>query len=881
MQGPPRRGPDEEWPGEGRPEEAGRRRGARAAALDSSLDLAHGGAGLAPLLAGRWPGLRFGALATGLSAALVRELDDRRGFLFLPVGFAFGAVLYFAAPQEPLAYAGFVPAGVFAALAWWRRERAFGFHLFALLAVIALGFAIAGLQVQRMAHPVLGQTLYAAEITGFVEAAEQRPRGSRITLFVTGFARPPAEPPQRVRVTLAGRAPPAVGAHVRLRATLGPPPGPAYPGGFDFGRAIWFDGIGATGFALGRPEAEPAAGPPPWGLVLATWLDGTRRAIAARIRVALPGEEGGVAVALVTGLRDAVGEPIEESMRIAGLSHILSISGLHMALVATTVFFLARALLALAPELALARPIKAWAALPAFASATFYLLLSGAEVPTQRAYAMTLLVLAGVVLGRPALTLRTLALAALALMALTPWAVLDPGAQMSFTATLALIAAYERLSRYIAAPPGMKTPLLAVPMRYLAALVLGSLAAGLATAPYAAFHFQRLAPLSLPANLAATPIVSLVIMPFGLIGALLLPFGWDGWAWRVMGWGIGAMCDIANTVAALPGADRGVRAMPASSLALLSLALAVLCLARTRLIMLAPALGGVALWIAAGTPRPDLLVDAQARTVAVRGIDGQLHVMGDRAAGLASRFAVEQWLSADGDRARIGTKDVTAAAACDPLGCTLPLDSGGLVALSRQRDSLEDDCRLAGVLVTPFEPPLACAAQVVRIDPARPVGGLAGYRTPEGGWRIVAARPAGGTRPWEPKDAAGEAKGTAPVPVSSAPARQQPNSGKPLPEKPAGRLPADALDTPDPPPDAAEDGADAPAEGTPIGSAQTGAGMVADGPEESEFSLPRGSPQQARQAGPQDDPQIEVEPYVEADAEGRDVPPVDAPAQPQ
>ncbi|MCK0208439.1 ComEC family competence protein [Starkeya koreensis] len=797
MQGPPRRDPDEEWPGEGRPDGAGRRRGARAAVLAD----ARRGTGLAPLLAGRWPDLRLGALTTGLSAALARELDDRRGFLFLPVGFALGAVLYFAAPQEPLPYAGFMPAGVFAALAWWRRERAFGFHLFALLAVIALGFAVAALQVQRMAHPVLGQTLYAAEITGFVESAEQRPRGSRITLLVTGFARPPAEPPQRVRVTLSSRKPPGVGAHVSLRATLGPPPGPAYPGGFDFGRAIWFDGIGATGFSLGRPELAPATGPPPWGLALATWLDGTRRAIAARIRAALPGEDGGVAVALVTGLRDAVAEPIEESMRIAGLSHILSISGLHMALVATTVFFLARALLALAPELALARPIKAWAALPAFASATFYLLLSGAEVPTQRAYVMTLLVLAGVVLGRPALTLRTLALAALALMALTPWAVLDPGAQMSFTATLALIAAYERFGRFIAAPPGMKTPLFAVPARYLAALVLGSLAAGLATAPYAAFHFQRLAPLSLPANLAATPVVSLVVMPFGLLGALLMPFGWDGPVWRIMGWGIGVMLDIADMVAALPGADRGIRGMPAASLALLSLALAVLCLARTRLMLLAPALGGLALWIAAGTPRPELLVDAQGRTVAVRGTDGRLHVMGDRAAGLANRFAVEQWLSADGDRTRIGAKDIAAAATCDPLGCTLPLADGGLVALSRQRDSLEDDCRLARVLVTPFEPPLVCAAELVRIDPSRPMGGLAGYHTPEGGWRFVAARPAEGARPWEARSApvAPEAGGGArtPPPLIPAPPAARQAIGAAAKGALPFRAPADAFDTPD------------------------------------------------------------------------------------
>lgn len=703
-----------------------------------------------PLL-GRWtPVSPLAGLWPALAEALARELDERRGFLFLPIGLAAGAALYFGAPYEPLPYAGLGPAIALAGLAVLARARPFAFHLLALLAVIAAGFALAALRVQMMAHPVLGTTLNAVEVSGFVEAAEHRPRGSRITLAVTAMGRPMQDAPTRVRVTLAGRDPPAVGSHVRLRATLGPPPGPAYPGGFDFGRAIWLDGIGATGFALGHARPEPTELTPPPGLRMTMWLDGTRRAIAQRIRQALPGGEGGVAVALVTGLRDAVPESIEESMRVSGLSHVLSISGLHMALVASSVFFLARALLALLPEFALYRPIKAWAALPAMLSASFYLLLSGAEVPTQRAYVMTLLVLAGVVLGRPALTLRTLAVAALVLLAASPWAVLDPGAQMSFAATLGLVADYERFGPFIAMPPGRTGRWLGLPGRYIGALVLASLAAGLATAPYAAFHFQRLAPLSLVANLAAMPVVSFVVMPAGLAGAILMPFGWDEPAWRLMGWGIAVMGDISAAVAALPGADRGVPAMPAASLVLISLALTVLCLARTRLVFLAPLFAAAGLALAAETPRPDLWVDAEATTVAVRGKDGALAVMGDRDRGVANRFAVEQWLSADGARARLDDKALTAAAACDRLGCTLPLPDGRLVALSRDRDSMEDDCRLAAVLVTPFAPPHDCAATVIHRDARVSVGGTAGTLKPDGSLALITARPARGTRPWEP-----------------------------------------------------------------------------------------------------------------------------------
>jgi len=702
-----------------------------------------------------FPALRWGGMGAALSAMLAIELEDRRAFLFVPIGLATGMALYFGAAHEPVAYAALVPAGAFALLAYWARERAAAFYALTMLAVIASGFAIASLQVHRIGHPVLGETLTAVQVAGFVEAAEQRPRGSRITLLVTRLDRTLPNPPERVRVTLAVRQPPAIGDHVSLLATLGPPPGPAYPGGFDFGRSAWFEGIGATGFALGKAEIGVAPMAVPLGLRFSAWLDRSREAIAVRIRIALPNESGGVAVALVTGLRDGVSEQIEETMRVAGLSHVLSISGLHMALVATTVFFLVRALLALSPALSLRYPIKSWAAFPALLAATYYLLLSGSEVPTQRSYIMTLLVLLGVIVGRPALTLHTIALAALIVLVLTPWSILDPGAQMSFAATLALVAAYGRFGRRLFVAEGQGAARVwSMTARYTAALVLTSLAAGLATAPYAAFHFQRLAPLSLISNLAAMPLVSFIIMPAGLVGAMLMPFGWDEPAWRIMGWGIDLMRDVADWVAAIPGADSGISAVPLASLILLSIALLAVCLLRTRLILLAPLLASLAMWVDWRAPVPSLLVDSQGRTVAVRGSDGRLSLMGDKSSGVAERFAVQQWLSADGERARFGAKNLTTAAACDNMGCTLQTIDGAYVVLSRSRSSLEDDCRHATLLVTTFAPPHGCAAQTIYVDARRQIGGISAFAKPEGGWDIIQARPELGTRPWHPTPSA-------------------------------------------------------------------------------------------------------------------------------
>ncbi|MDF2809117.1 MAG: hypothetical protein K0S56_148 [Microvirga sp.] len=724
----------------------GRQNGARTGAVAAARPFAR------PVHAPGLPSLRrFGS---GLAVDLAREVGERRGFLWLPVGFAIGIGLYFGASHEPSVIVAAGLAVLLAGLAFAARGQAVAFHLLSGGAVIAAGFGFATLHTARIDHPVLSAQLVAAEVSGFVERAELRTKdgkqNGRIVLRVTALERAGEPRPERVRVTLPG-TPPAVGSHVTVRATLGPPPGPAYPGGYDFGRDAWFDGIGATGFAFGKARETAAPEAVPFGLHFAAWLEELRASMAARINAVLSGDSGAIAVALVTGLRGGVSEAVEEAMRVAGLSHILSISGLHMALVATTTFFLVRALLALFPALALHWPIKAIAAVPAIAAATFYLVLSGNEVPTQRSYVMTLLVLAGVMIGRPALTLRTLAIAALIVLAVAPATLLDPGTQMSFAATLALISAHEAFGRRLINSVRATTPIGGKLLRYVGALVLTSLVAGLATAPYAAFHFQRLAPFSLLANLAAAPLVSLIVMPAGLFAALLMPLGWDGPIWRFMGFGIDGMRYIADTVAAWPDADRGLPAFPLATLALFSMALVCLCLLRTRLVLVAPLLAALGLWMGSLTERPDILIDATGKTVAVRGRDSRLGLMGDRPpAVLARRFAAEQWLAAEGDRAVLAAPAAgMAAPSCDRLGCVLPMADGRKAALSLSRDSLPDDCRLVAILITPFEPPDGCAAYVLRIEPDGRSGAQALYLTAERP-RLAHARSENVQRPWLP-----------------------------------------------------------------------------------------------------------------------------------
>ena len=217
------------------------------------------------------------------------------------------------------------------------------------------------------------------------------------------------------------------------------------PGGYDFGRELFYEGIGASGFSYGAPEIIDL-GPVPfwirWKIPIAT----LRESIGSRIEAALPGGTGEIANALITGDRGGIADRTTEALRRSGLGHILAISGLHMALVVGAVFGGLRAVLALSPALALRRPIKKWAALGALGAALFYLLLSGASVSTQRSFVMLSVMLVAVLLDRRAFSIRNVAVAAMIILMITPEVLLTVSFQMSFAATLTLIAGFEFVS---------------------------------------------------------------------------------------------------------------------------------------------------------------------------------------------------------------------------------------------------------------------------------------------------------------------------------------------------------------------------------------------------------------------------------------------------
>jgi competence protein ComEC len=730
------------------------------------------------------------ALAGPLAARLRRwaaaEVAPGRLMPWLPVAFGTGIVLYFAAGREPVWWLAAAVAAAALAAAVQLRASAAGFPLAIGAAAIAAGFAAAAIKARLVDHAILPVTAYSVSISGFVESREERERSDRIVVRVATMeaarfsGRDPAARPERVRLTVRKGTAPGVGAFIALKARLSPPASPFRPGGYDLARDLYFQRIGATGVALGRIDVRPPPVAPGLALQFATAIEAIRDAIDGRIRAAVPGDTGSIASALITGKRDALSAPVFDAMYISGVGHVLSISGYHMAVVAGVVFFVVRAVLALFSTLALGRPIKKWAAAAALAAATFYLALSGAEVATQRSYIMAAVVLTGIMADRPALTLRTIAVAALAVMVLVPEAVVHPSFQMSFAATLALIATCEGGLPWATATAG--TPLAARValwgLKEMAVLMLASLVAGFATTPYAAYHFHRMAPYGVVANLLAMPVISALAMPAGLLALVAMPFGFDAPLWRLMGMGIDWMVAVALWVAGLPGAVGHVAAFGAAAVLLATAGLIVLCLLRSplRFIGAAFVLAGCA---AAMTPeRPDVMVSAGGDVVAARVAGGRLAAVkfGHDA------LSVRAWLAADGDARDAADATVTAGFACDPDGCVARLMDGAVVAVSRSAAAFADDCTRAALIITMRAVPGDCAAQVIDRAVLRKNGATA-LTQRNGRFETTAARPDGIERPWTRRQP--EGTGRAPGPGAAA-------SRGPAARRDAGPLATDA-----------------------------------------------------------------------------------------
>ena len=647
--------------------------------------------------------LRFSAENVG--RAFLREQD--RWILWLPVGLACGIGGYFSLSTEPPLWTGpaLLAVTVFLFLVNIGRilERPALFALVLGIGAVSTGFSVAQWRTAWIAAPVLSKSTGPVSVSGRLVRIEDLPKGQRITLEKLQISRlTQADTPDKVRIRLAqsqagGLTP---GDWVTVRASLSPPPAPSAPGVFDFQRQAFFQQLGGVGFAFGRPQVITPARQD--GLqASAFWVAKVRLQVSTRVRDHLDGVRGAIAAALMTGEKKSIPDKTMTAIRDSGLAHLLAISGLHIGLVAGILFFGLRALLSLAPPLALRYPIKKWAAVAAIAGAFAYAQIAGATVPTQRAFLMVSIVLLAVLIDRRGLSVRLVAWAAVIILLLHPESLLGASFQLSFAAVTALIAAYEwvreRRLHSDRAPRTWRRRLLL----YIGGVALTTVIAGLATAPYAVFHFNRFAVYGLAANLVAVPVTALWVMPWAVGAFILMPFGAEHLALAPMAWGIDIIVTVAETVSSWPGAVSLMPSMPTWGVVVLTAGGLWLCLwrYRWRLLGVAGILAGLLTLYLADIP--DILIDGKGRLMAVRSGDGLFAVSSRRAAS----FSRKSWYRLAGqedDRRQVWPAQGSAPGlnmACDSFGC-IYRHKGQTVAFVRREGALIEDCWAADIVIS-------------------------------------------------------------------------------------------------------------------------------------------------------------------------------------
>lgn len=677
------------------------------------------------------------------------EISYGRLALWLAPAMGSGVLLHLALPADVPAMLLYPLIALCLAIAAALRHVDGWVFLGCVVAAIALGMASADVAIRLAKAPRIESVITKAEVTGIVRRVEGRAeKAPRILIEVTsisGLSPPP------LRLIAVGRSfeTVKVGQAIAFNARLAPLPLPTHPGAYMPGFAGFFERIGGYAFIYGKPRMMELPAPSAM-LNLALAIEAWRSRITQAIIERLGPNTGPVAAALVTGQRTAIPDDINREFSASGLLHVLSISGLHMALVAGGAFWLIRALLAAVPPIALALPVKKVAAIVAMLVASFYEIASGAEVATTRSYIMILVVFFAVLLDRPAITMRNLALSALVLLVIQPSSIVSPSFQMSFAATATLVAAYEhkllpRLAT-LEQPPGLRFA--ARIAEAILATALISILIEIALLPITLHHFHRIAWFGVVGNVLAMTVVDILVMPAAVLVLVFVNFSEAGWAISLLGFAVERMLDIARFVASFPRAVSVVQGFGTTAMLLSVFGVMWACFWRSRIAVfgLVFYLSGVGLWFT--ETRPDVYVSASGRLIAARDGQGLLQADG----GKVDRFALSRWLEAEGDDRKSDSLSLNDGRSCDPLGCTLRFGQNKILAIAKRLEAVEEDCARADILLIPEgATPKQCPFPRLILDQAaiRSAAGLTIYWR-HGAPQIVSTSSSCGARPWCP-----------------------------------------------------------------------------------------------------------------------------------
>jgi competence protein ComEC len=666
--------------------------------------------------AGGRAGLAIRAAIGRMGARLEALADAERDqlALWLPVGLGLGIAAWFALPDSRawiafmlLAAAAMLAPQALAPGTRWGRAVS----IFCLAAMLGCGNI--WWKAERVAAPPLARE-QAARFEGRVESVQRLAARDAVRIVVAPVGAP--ELPPKLRINIDADKAPALqpGARVRVRAWLMPPAPAAVPGGYDFARAAWFQGIGGTGRTL-EIAVLPGGEPQGWAARIAS----VRQRLADHISSKLAGGEGAIAVALATGDQGGISQEDADAMRRSGLAHLLSVSGLHLTALVGAVMLLTLKLLALSPRLALRFRLVLVAAGAGAVAGIAYTVLTGSEVPTVRSCIAALLILLGIAIGREALTLRLVAVGALIVLMFWPESLPGPSFQLSFAAITAIVALHDHPRvRALLAKRDEALPLKIG--RNLMGLVLTGLAVEIALSPIALYHFHKSGLYGALANIVAIPLTTFVIMPLEALALLLDLVGLGGPLWWCAGKALHGLLALAHATASAPGAVALLPAMPDAAFAAMVLGGLWLCLWRGkwRRWGLVPVAAGAAVALAA--PAPDLLVTGDGRHLALRSPSGEVGILRSRAGDYVRDVLSES----SGIEAELPDLDDIDGAACNDDACLVTLEKGGRtwrVLATRSKAMFEFEplrraCAEADIVVSDRRLPVTCVPRWLKAD---------------------------------------------------------------------------------------------------------------------------------------------------------------------
>ena len=663
--------------------------------------------------------IRFRQASIIDSAGLLDPATMRRLFVLLPFAAIAGLMAYAAVPIEPMPEALAVVGAALALLVILLRRSA-GLPLAGLLVAAWIGFCLLPVHAvwfgtAMLARPAYG--LYEARVEEIVSATAESRR-----VVVSGLvpvADDRAVDVERARLVVPPDPPLAPGDIIRARLRLAPVPGPILPGAFDGQFHAYFAGIGAYGNVTGDLTLVAVG----HSLDPTRAVEGLRMAIGSRIDAVLDGPSAAIGRAMVVGDQSAIDDETREIMAASGLAHIYSVSGLHLSIVAGGVFFLLRLLLASIPATASRWPVKKIAAVGGIFAAAGYLLLAGGigNVPALRSTIMLALIFGAVLAGRRALTMRNVAIAALAIIVIDPASVFRASFQLSFAAVVALIGIYEMPRSALSGDRNWGQRLWGTVWTTAAT----SFIAGTATLLFSAYHFQQTAPLGVIGNVLVLPVVTIVIMPFAVLSVLAMPFGAEAPFVSIMGWGIDRMVDGATMVAQWSAGLTGNPLLTSLALMIGLAALAWFAFVNSWWRLLGPAVAVPLILLVGLDQRPDVLVADTTQAVALRTEAGMGLV-----SGRGGSFATEVW----SEHYQEPIAEAVEGLRCDSLGCIASTDRFS-VAVIRSPAAFAEDCGLHALIIARVRAPASCTGNQVIDAEALAAGGVHWLR-----WNEAAAR---------------------------------------------------------------------------------------------------------------------------------------------